>query len=652
MTAAAEREREQRRQIWMEDNMRSMERMIRASQQFGGRKAQMMEHAARELFEQGNPFYMMAAERLRHMPPTIEEFLDSKDYFRDQYEELWPSVRDDLIELNPDILLGRQAITEYLDGGATGTGKSFRALATMAYQTLVLACFNRPQTLYKLPLSTPIVIMFMSVSETVTRRVLYRPFRQQFTSMPFVRKFVDYDRQNEGELRLANNIIVTPALANVEHMVGQAVIGAHIDEANFMTVVQESKLAAGAGGAGGYYDQAAQAHQTIARRRKSRFTTRGAAPGCIIVSSSIRYKDDYLDRTIRDREENPIPEAKFYRKKQYEVQPQDRYSGETFRVLVGREGIPSRVLKDHEAPEKHYPASCEVLNVPIEYHDDFRKDPDAALRDVAGIASAAIRPFFTQSHKLLESVTRWKERNQQSWLEKDNVILAEDGMPQYVPENMPILQVRRNTKLWVHVDLSLTSDRCGIAATTIQGFEATVRDAHIETLPHYRVVMACSIEPSVVHQIDITAVRNWIVLLKTYWGFDVEKVTYDGFQSAESIRALRKLGIRADIISCDKTPEPYELTRTAFYEGRVDMPDNELAIREFSTLEINEKTGMIDHPVNKSKDLSDAIAASIFSASKSLVARQGHGITDDEGVPVKEARGRRSINRRRTRTRH
>lgn len=639
--------REQHHQQWMEGNYRSMERMIRASQQFGGRKALMMEHAARQLFEHGNPFYMMAAERLRYMPPTIEEFLDDRDYFREQYEELWPSVRADLVELNPDILLGAQPITEYLDGGATGTGKSFRAIATMAYQTLVLSCFNRPQTLYGLPLSTPIVIMFMSVSETVTRRVLYRPFRQQFTSMPFVRKYVDYDHQNEGELRLTNNIIVTPALANVEHMVGQAVIAAHIDEANFMTVVQESKLAAGAGGAGGFYDQAAQAHQTIARRRKSRFTTRGAAPGCIIVSSSIRYKDDYLDRTIRDREENPIPEARYYRKKQYEVQPQERYSGETFRVLVGREGVPSRILKDAEKPGKDYPESCEVLNVPVEYRDDFRKDPDAALRDVAGIASAAIRPFFTQTHKLLESAARWKAGNKLSWLVKDNVVLAEDGMPQYEPENMPILAVRRNTKLWVHVDLSLSGDRCGIAATTIQGYENTVREGHIETLPHYRVVMACSIEPSVVHQIDITGVRNWIVLLKSYFGFDVEKVTYDGFQSAESIRALRKLGIRADIISCDKTPEPYELTRTAFYEDRVDMPDNELAIREFSTLEMNVKTGMIDHPVNKSKDLSDAIAASIYSASRSLDARRNHQVTDDEGTPVREARGRRTIARRR-----
>jgi hypothetical protein len=224
-------------------------------------------------------------------------------------------------------------------------------------------------------------------------------------------------------------------------------------------------------------------------------------------------------------------------------------------------------------------------------------------------------------------------------------------MPQFDEDAMPIRAVRRNTKLWVHVDLSLSGDNCGIAATTIQGYEHTMRDGHLETLPHYRVMMACSIEPSTTHHIDITAVRNWIVLLQTYFEFDIEKITYDGFQSAESIRALRKMGIRAGEISCDKSMEPYELTRTAFYEDRVDMPDNELAIREFSTLEINTKTNKIDHPPNKSKDLSDAIASSIYSASRSTEARRHHQVINEDGEDVRGSRSRRSINRRQSRRR-
>jgi hypothetical protein len=598
------------------------------------RWGRIIDHAQEQAQVHGNVAYAVALQNLHQLPATMEEFLDNPDLYAGQYEELWPEARRRLIELNPDILAGDTPILEYLDGGAIGTAKTFVAMTGQQYQLYLLSCFKRPQRLFRLPSATPLVFMMQSVSERITRRVLYEPFRQTFLAMPHVQRYVKHDRYKENALYLDSNIQVIPAMASVQNMVGQAIISAVLDEANFMQVVTHSMQAVEA--PGGLYDQAEVTHRTLIRRRRSRFITAGPSPGCIAVMSSVRYKDDFLSRRIEEAKANPNPTRRYYQSKQYEVQPASKYKLPRFRVLVGTEAYPSRVLTDADVAGVQYPEGAEVLDVPGEFREDFMFDPDAALRDVCGIASSAIRPYMSQRHKVVEAIQRWRTNtNGRSWVQNRNVRLMYEGMPQIVEAHLPD---DRDQPRYVHIDLSKTKDRCGIAITKVPRFVDVQRDGHTEHIPYYCVEEAISIEPSPSHELDITEVRNWVMALKTYYRINVAGVTYDGFQSQESVQAWRRAGIWSEVISMDRGTDAYDVTKAATYEDRIDLPDNDLMQTEFAQLEYRASSGTVDHPPRGSKDISDAVAGSVKCASMAREVRTQVSVTANDGQPLSRTR--------------
>lgn len=630
--------------------MRELERQVASAEANGeSRLSAILTNAAHELLDHNNPYYFATIARLKQVPVTMEEFIKSPEFLGDQVD-CWPALERDLYEMNPDILLGDQQVNEYLDAGATGTGKSFKATLTQAYQLYWLTCVREPQTLWKIRKADPIIFMFQSVSEKVTKRVLYEPFRHMFTAMPFTQRWLQYDKYKENELILDGGIQVVPALAVVQSMVGQAIISGILDEVNFMNVVENSATVLSNRGLGGKFDQAEVAHSTMTRRRKSRFTSRGPVPGCVSVLSSTRYKGDFLDRRIDQVEENEEPDVRIYRRRQYEVQPQERYSGETFRVLVGTDHWPTRILEDDEEPGEDYPEHGQVEDVPIEYYYEFRNNPEDALRDVIGIATNVITPFITQRHKVVEAVTKGNEEHAdlKVWVDKQNVELATDGMPQFNEKNLP---ADRDTPRFVHIDLSVSGDRCGIALCKVDGYvDVQSAEGVTETQPNIVVEMVISIKPSTQDKIDIAEVRKWVMQLVAFYNFNIYMVSYDGYQSTESIQVLRKAGIRSEMISTERTLEPYNYLRSCFYQDRITMVNNEEARLELVNLEYNEKKKKVDHPPRGANDMADAICGAVYAAATSRAVRTNTVVKTAGGQQVRTARsGKRKAgsNRRR-----
>jgi hypothetical protein len=167
-------------------------------------------------------------------------------------------------------------------------------------------------------------------------------------------------------------------------------------------------------------------------------------------------------------------------------------------------------------------------------------------------------------------------------------------------------------------------------------------------LPRFAVELAVSIQPNPMQQLDISAVRQWITQLVAFWGINVVSVTYDGFQSKESMTMLRKAGIRSSYLSVDRTTEPYEVLRDAIYDGRVLIYDNEILRQELSTLEYYAEKKKVDHPPKGSKDIADAVAGAIFAASNvrsirhAKVAQTGAG----DRIRVHPIRQRKAVKRK------
>jgi hypothetical protein len=289
--------------------------------------------------------------------------------------------------------------------------------------------------------------------------------------------------------------------------------------------------------------------------------------------------------------------------------------------MVGTNDCPARIIKENEVPGKDYPADAQILQVPGEYLKEFTDDPEGSQRDVCGIASSAINRFMPQVQKITEAIERGAKLGFKSWVVKPNVVLARDGLPKIVPENLPLIADRERPR-YAHIDLGVKKDRCGISVVSVREMrEVETEDGHVEHVPVYDIEMAISIQPSAVAELDIEEMRSWLTSLKTVHGINIVMVTMDGFESRESRQSLRKAGIASEYQSVDRTAEPYEVTKRAFYQDRINSIANEVMRVEFATLQVNEQTGKINHTPNGSKDISDAVTGAIFAALRARKTR-------------------------------
>lgn len=636
---------------WLNDRKRDAERAYAQVLASGhAREAAIFKNAALELIEHNNPGFFQSISEMKHIPVPIDEFIDSPEFLacdtNEPLMEFWPALRPVIRQMNPDVVLGEEPLHTVYMAGATGWGKSFGALATNLYQVYLMTCFRNPHRLFGLSKeTTPIVFLFMSASGTLAKRTLYQPFRNAFTNMRYAKRHVMYNRFKESQLELDQNIIVAPALADIKSMLGQAIPGGIVDEINFMSVVENSTQVAGPTGQGGKYDQAEIVVSNLTRRRRRSFATSGISIGTVCLPSSTRYKGDFLDRKIEEvdtqafeaRQEGRATNSLVLRHKQYDIAPlrdkRDK-AGETFDLLIGTDDYPTRILARGDEPGVTYPENGRVEHPPISYKPFFVSDPEGACRDIIGVASNAITPFFSQRHKIIESMQQWVASGEQSFLLKDNVILSEDGMPQINEEWLP---TDREALRFVHVDLSSSVDSTGIAMVRYDGHTPVPNPNNPEMfdlMPRFVVEMACSIKPDSIHQIDPAEIRQWIMQLITHHGFNIQRVSYDGFQSKESLRQFRKAGVASKLISVDKTSDPYKTFRSALYEGRALLPDNDSLRAELISLEYLADKDKVDHPPKGRKDMSDAVCGAIFSANNSRDVRDSNAVVNSGGRPM------------------
>jgi hypothetical protein len=590
---------------------------------------EMYVHAIEEQLR-GNNATFKFLKQLREPPVSIETFLDDPAFMGATDLTLWPEVRTAIIDINREWWKGPKiAKTEVVLMGATSTGKSEIAKVTLAYHLHILGCMKTPQTHYGLPQATSIVFMIQAAKPHVTKKVIYMPLRNYIETMPWFQRHLRPDKLLEAEMYFPElNVRVVQGGADSDTVLGEAIIGGIVDEINFMNVIEKSKRAGVGTGRSGTYDQAQNVYDTISRRRKGRFMSLGPQVGTICIASSTRYKGDFTDRRKKQVEDLGIETTYIYDRAQYDVWPQDRYSGDKFRLLVANENATEvRILEDEEKV-----LDGTILEIPIEYKEDFIRDAQGALRDVVGSSVNSLNPFFRQQHKILECVHAGESEGLETFLQKDNVVLAFEGLPLPVRGHY----CRNPSKpRYVHIDLSNTGDRCGVAMVRFDGIEWVSRSAgEPEALPIASVEMAVTFEPDHGNEIDVAEVRAWVKVLRSQYGYPIRVVTYDGWNSLESRQAWRKQGMKTGMISVDRSSAPYKQFRDAIYDGRVKMYHQPVLLEELFGLEYDEKKDKIDHPSAGSKDCADAVCGAYYT----LATRAASWVMPDGGEDNEEQR--------------
>lgn len=552
--------------------------------------------------------------RYRTAPVDVRTFVEHPAYLN-KPGIVWPLV---MLELE-EMCSGRY-VEAVLTGGI-GTAKTTMALYSQAYELYKIMLLRDPHAEFGLDPSSEIVVVFQSLTASTARSVDYDRFRDMIESSPWFARHAPPDPEIKSEMLLPRRVKVQPVSSSEHGAIGENVIGGVIDEINFMAMIENSRRAVD----GGTYDQAVQNYNSIARRRESRFMERsGGLPGMLTVASSSRYPGQFTDRK---KAEADMPGARIfvYDKRKWEVKP-DAFDEARFTVYVGTLTQRPRILEAGEEPQEH--ERGRTIEVPEVYRRQFVIDIYQALRDIAGVATQAANPYIPAPDLIGAAFDHGR-----------SVFSAEET--DFVTEVLKVHVSRASdpdAPRWAHVDLGATGDAAGVAVGHVAGFKSVDRDEGVrERLPVVVLDGVLRVKPPPGGEIQFSKIRSALTLLRDR-GLPIKWVSFDSWQSRDSMQILAAQGFKVAEISMDRDSRAYDTTKSAIYDGRLLAPYHETAVRELAHLTHDPTTGKVDHPAAGSKDCADAIAGTVFGLYTRREVWAAHGVRPQPAMP--RVRGR------------
>lgn len=521
-------------------------------------------------------------------PVGIREFVLGEQYL-DKAGEIYPTVLDELEAMN------NPQYQEIVLTGGIGSAKTTCALYTTAYQVYLLSCMKSPHAQFGLDSSSEILFVFQSINAKISKASFER-FRSMIEGSKYFQDNFAPNKDIASKLVFPNRIEVVPVSGAETAAIGQNVIGGFIDELNYMQVTERSKQSVD----GGTYNQAVALYNSIARRRKSRFLKGGAMPGKLCLVSSKRYPGQFTD--LKEEEAKRDNTIYIYDKRVWDIKPAGSFSGKWFRVFTGTEDRKPRVLN----PNEHITEDMngKVMSIPVEFREDFDKDIVNALREIAGVSTLARHPYFIDVEKVKEGFG-----HHLSVFSDQRVDFVEVPLALH-PKRLIMPQLPR----YAHIDLAVTGDSAGITIGTVTGFKSMLQlglGTSEELVPQVHIDGILEVAPPKNGEILFWKIRNALVKLRDL-GLHIKWISFDSYQSRDSIQLLRQQGFATGMVSVDTTTEPYDLLKTVIYSGSLKAPEHDKCRKELISLEKIARTGKIDHPANGSKDCSDSLAGVVY----------------------------------------
>ena len=254
----------------------------------------------------------------------------------------------------------------------------------------------------------------------------------------------------------------------------------------------------------------------------------------------------------------------------------------------------------------------QIVGVPVDFYKDFKQNLLQSIQDIAGMTVAGEGKLFNNKEIFYKSIYVPEEP---AFL-KDTFIISTklETRPQdYINPNW---QPEQPEKLrFMHLDQGISSDHYGVSSCFIDRIEINPD----ETLSiHVKFDFILNIvPPRPPAKVDISKVRSLIPWLSQHKGINWGLITYDQFQSQESMQELDKAGFPVDYQSVDKTDEAYLLLVDYLYEEKVKMPYNDEFERNLFNLVHFRERRKVDHTSTGAKDISDSVAGSLYNAIKS-----------------------------------
>lgn len=575
----------------------------------------------------------------REVPVSPEQFLTEMRYFGAVGKHLFPLWKRDFIEIYSNPKIYHLILT-----GAIGIGKDFFTELCLGYELYKIACLKNPHEFFNLAPNTDIVISLISITKTQTKNVLFNQLKAMIDGSPWFCEKFSRNKDKNDIMEFASpmdtggkygKIRIMYGAPNNASVIGENVITAVMDEANFMAVIEKSKKVRGINK---QFNQAQMVYDNLVRRMKSRYLKQGKLAGKIILLSSRQYPDDFVEKKIEELKDDPCVKVCAY--SLYQMKPKSYSQTEFFWVLIGNRQVSSRILLSIDEVEDlaENEKACKIEQVPIDFLEDFKRDLDGSIRDTCGQATLTVSGFLKHRDKLFECVFAQLIN---PFLED---IITTDFMNGAVIDIDKLGNIlNKHIPRAIHLDLSTSGDATGFAMCHVCGMKEVTHTVLVkdpiggdltqkvtESLPVYRTDAMLQITPPENGEIKLSLVRQLIHDLREY-GFNIAIVTADQYQSKDTLQILADNGFETAALSVDTSREPYDNLKFAIYEGRFECYQHEIFLDEMTHLEEDQKKKKIDHKINGSKDLSDAVAGACWSLTKLQLWDDGGELTPTQG---------------------
>jgi len=292
----------------------------------------------------------------------------------------------------------------------------------------------------------------------------------------------------------------------------------------------------------------------------------------------------------------------------WDIKPSE-FSGERFPVFIGDASRKPRIIEETDPLRETDPDMVHMI--PSEFREDFERDIINALRELDGTSTLARFPFFSNIDSITACMGKVTSFLEEESVDFEHQLLTIDPTRFYKP-HLP---------RFAHVDLAISGDSAGVVIGTVIGFKKVQQgEYHEETLPEIWIDAVLEVVPPKNGEIKFFKIRELLYALKDL-GLNMKWATFDSFQSKDSQQILAQRGFVTGIQSMDTTPVPYMISKSALYDGRVNLPKNAKLLNELASLERDPMTGKIDHPAN-----------SCFTGDTRIALAEGGSISFEELV--------------------
>lgn len=498
----------------------------------------------------------------RLTPPTPKQFLDPKEgWLTPQFiESIYSHVREDFLE----ILDFKKKYNQIVEYGATRLGKSYLARLLIMYTIVFIHCLRQPQLYYGLSPTTQLCIYMICFKSEKIKQLLLKPIYELLRVSPRFKKVKFEDKVQEEQDKIGLETIVWSKSATFGEMTLDSglTINLGIDFMSFigsdMIQLIVSEIAFFIQQAGATHEQIFQLYTDGLDRIKA--TVGNNYLGMVYLDTSANDVENSIEKYIL--EDLQFQDKVFFkRRNRWEARPylfpKWQKTNKTFDVFIGTKSDSAKII-ENEIDFNHY-SSDKIIQVPIDVKDEFKRNLNKSLKDIAGL------PTYKEN-KLITSFTIISDMFNNTTLKNiDSILYAESSD---IQEKLLWKQIKdkffnyTNGKYYFYrapkeprfVGLDLSYSLSG----DVQGISFIHKEwSRLKNEVMYITDFAFAIGAKK-SKISLSAPFQLIMDIYTIAGIPVYGVYVDSFQSESDLQFLQRNNIVAGQQSVDRTLSPYQ----------------------------------------------------------------------------------------------